>query len=384
VLSATCWGQNGLQDAGGNTSILQGARAGKSISLDVNDSRVSFTWNTSRLGAFGADVVCTELDAKVEAILGDRCRTLAPGDTIDACMERVRRTDRAFKDAEDERAACQARARGPLYGGSNNFTIAFAAQEGKRTLFDDDEFTPGAELHDKLGFTWEVGEGFVGLFGSADLEVVGRKTAQTSPNPDNPNIPLVDSNDDVGTTLDLGMGANWMPVAEAGVFGISAQWERNWNVPVAQQTSQVCGIQTVGTSDDTPTTISKCSQRFVGPVKGGNGGVFRFDWVSPRWNPSTGKLDSIEQVPTHLSDEDFELFKTGVAGALIFGSQIRIRDDVKPEYNIAVGPALFKAYQPLAIIGAVLFEFDDLSNSSGQAPDFSDKFAVRLYIGAPF
>jgi hypothetical protein len=53
-----------------------------------------------------------------------------------------------------------------------------------------------------------------------------------------------------------------------------------------------------------------------------------------------------------------------------------------PVYHAALGPALYAPLDPSRIVGALLFELDDLTNVGGL--DWSDRFSVRLYIGVPF
>ncbi len=56
----------------------------------------------------------------------------------------------------------------------------------------------------------------------------------------------------------------------------------------------------------------------------------------------------------------------------------------KTAFNISFGPALYAPLAPDNIIGAFLFEVNDLSNASGDVPKRSDRFSIRLYIGVPF
>jgi hypothetical protein len=51
-----------------------------------------------------------------------------------------------------------------------------------------------------------------------------------------------------------------------------------------------------------------------------------------------------------------------------------------PRYNVAVGPMLHPGLKPLNVVGALLFEVSDITDSSA----WRDRFSVRLYLGLPF
>ena len=70
--------------------------------------------------------------------------------------------------------------------------------------------------------------------------------------------------------------------------------------------------------------------------------------------------------------------------AVIGAVSTDLRQYTRTAYNIAVGPAVTAPLMPDNIIGALMLEVDDVTDASGQAPTFADRFAVRLYIGVPF
>lgn len=70
--------------------------------------------------------------------------------------------------------------------------------------------------------------------------------------------------------------------------------------------------------------------------------------------------------------------------AMIGAVSTDLRQYARTAYNIAIGPAVTPPLMPDNIVGALMLEVDDVTDASGQAPTFADRFAVRLYIGVPF
>ncbi len=462
ALAPRAMAQNGLESASGETSLFQSSEGGFAIALDANDAKVSFTMNSSFFG-FGAPRLiddferapcgreereaekarkaCEDPDSRCsqahKSSLAE-CKKKPTSAEKDACTERAddtrlecqegcyaseartlltcqneirkslpcgaeldafRATYKLCKGTKgcaqkelDEYSKCADQQR--LVGWSNNLTLSFAAQDGERDLFSSGEFTPGVELTEKLGYQTELGDlGVVSGFFSGNVNVVDRKTAEES------GEDVFKLSDTTGTTLQLGLGANWTPTPKTGTFGISGSWERNWNVPEAIKTSDVCVLKTQGTdTKGNPVTVSKCDDRYVGPIETNNGAVFRVDWASPRFRIGSWRAYSPGQIvySKELSSAEMDALTSGddpfsssgilsnVSLGLIASSSVEVRDGSKPVYDFAIGPALYKAFQPLGILGAVLFEFNDINNASDEAPSFSDKFFVRLYVGVPF
>lgn len=70
--------------------------------------------------------------------------------------------------------------------------------------------------------------------------------------------------------------------------------------------------------------------------------------------------------------------------SLLASASTEVADGAKPLHSVAAGPMLHPPLTPLKVIAGVLFELNDLTNATGDAPDWEDRFAIRLYIGVPF
>lgn len=96
--------------------------------------------------------------------------------------------------------------------------------------------------------------------------------------------------------------------------------------------------------------------------------------------------DSLQEV-RDLRDKLFkaeELTSNAPQVSLLASASTAVSDGSKPIHSVAVGPMLHPPLTPLKVIAGVLFELDDLTNATGEAPEWADRFAVRLYIGVPF
>lgn len=53
-------------------------------------------------------------------------------------------------------------------------------------------------------------------------------------------------------------------------------------------------------------------------------------------------------------------------------------------YDFAVRPGVFAPNRATGLLGAILFELSDFTNSTGDSPNFGDQFGVRLHLGLPW
>ena len=79
-----------------------------------------------------------------------------------------------------------------------------------------------------------------------------------------------------------------------------------------------------------------------------------------------------------------ELASNAPQVSLLASASTEVAEGAKPIHSIAFGPMLHPPFTPLKVIAGVLFELDDLTNATGDAPGWEDRFAIRLYIGVPF
>lgn len=85
-----------------------------------------------------------------------------------------------------------------------------------------------------------------------------------------------------------------------------------------------------------------------------------------------------------LLNESVEVVSNIPTLSLLASASTEVADGANPIYSVAAGPMLHPPFTPLKVIAGVLFELDDLTNATGNAPDWEDRFAIRLYIGVPF
>lgn len=72
------------------------------------------------------------------------------------------------------------------------------------------------------------------------------------------------------------------------------------------------------------------------------------------------------------------------AVSFLFSGSANTTHGDPPVYSVAAGPLLHPSFTPMKVVAAVLFELQDLTNATGEAPTFRDRFGIRLYIGVPF
>lgn len=258
----------------------------------------------------------------------------------------------------------------------NNLTATIATQKGKRDLFSKGEFRPGFEILERLILVnnrpksdrqQDLG-GYTATFISVGFDFTLLKTVDY----EDAAKTQLKLDEKVGRTLKLGLGFNWAPTDQY-VFGASANYLRNWSMPIQSRAKTACVEKAQGTnSQGEPVTVSDCSERYFGGVRNDNGGQFRLDFVGPRLN--------IRKIPADAKKEENLPPEIGPIVAL----SAEVRDRRKPQYNFGLGPALYKGGRPNEIVAAILFELNDFTNGSGEFPDVSDRFAIRLYIGLPF
>lgn len=70
--------------------------------------------------------------------------------------------------------------------------------------------------------------------------------------------------------------------------------------------------------------------------------------------------------------------------SLLAAASTQVAQGAKPIHSVAAGPMLHPSLTPLKVVAGLLFELDDLTNATGEAPDWEDRFAIRLYVGVPF
>lgn len=85
-----------------------------------------------------------------------------------------------------------------------------------------------------------------------------------------------------------------------------------------------------------------------------------------------------------LLDQSVEVVSNTPTLSFLASASTEVADGAKPIHSVAAGPMLHPPFTPLKVIAGVLFELDDLTNATGDAPDWEDRFAIRLYIGVPF
>ena len=335
LLTVPAWAQQNLRTADGTTSIVDRGR-GWTLSFDVKDSGLG---------------VAHSFD-----------RSVYVGDTI----------------------------AGPFH----NFSLVAAAQAGKRDLFASGDFVPGLNVNERLGYRWTFlgslpeDAQFVATYVDLKLGISEQKTATVT---NGANGPVIDFDTTAASALGLGGGVSWWPSSKVGMLGLSGRWGYSWDKSEAAAPSEVCKTSLTGVdSSGNPVTISDCSDRFVGRVNDAQEGQIRFDWASPRWDFTGEQLvvaygEDITKLPPDVqADVKRQRDSWLPAVGLLVSTSMDLREHQKPRYNAAIGPILYRGGMPDAVIGALLFEFTDFTETSPALDDFSDIFSVRLYVGLPF
>jgi len=249
-----------------------------------------------------------------------------------------------------------------------NLKVTLAAQKGKRDLFTKGDIVPGIALEGRQGwafYSMKLGCGpcrgrFAAVYLSGSVEAANRKIAQREASG------IFSLREETGTTGSIGLGAEFAPsICHTLGLQVAPQWSRR--IPVAKTTQQVCVTRQVGIDEKgNPVVVSDCTERFVGPLADRRGLAVRMDYRGPRW-PNTAKT------PADL----------GATVSILGAVSMAAIDGQRPQYNVALGPGVF-APNSQKLVGALLLELNDVTNTTGQVPHLSDQLSMRAYVGLPW
>lgn len=247
--------------------------------------------------------------------------------------------------------------------------LAFAAQKGKRALFDKGQFTPGVNFEPGFAFFWEdkincAGSGdidaphgysalYLGFVGS----IVGNDVALF------PNGAVATLETDSTKSASATVAFNRY-FGRGQTVGLSIQGGKEWLSPGDDDPLQTCTLAQSGADKDgNSVSAADCKDRFIGPLRDLNTFKVRIDYLA-KLRPIAWKDKPQIGIYTSLST-------TG-------------QSDLNTVYNFAIGPTLHPKGQPGRLLGAFLIEARDFTNANGKRPDPKDRWSARLYATIPF
>lgn len=164
------------------------------------------------------------------------------------------------------------------------------------------------------------------------------------------------------TDLALAVGGNWAFTDDL-VLGISLIGIHSLNTSLGLTKRTVCTSETNWvSSDEEPTTVADCENRYWGAPDNKYQGQIRADFF---YRPKVFKKKDKPSI--------------GILGAI----SVSPAEGFRPAWNISLGPSVHAADSPNTTLFAVLFEFIDMTNSLGNSENIGDIFQLRAYIGVP-
>ena len=248
--------------------------------------------------------------------------------------------------------------------------LTLAADKGSRDLYVAGDLVPGGTIELRVGRTDNFrrsGGGFWALYAAASYDVTEWSVAEQGA------VDTLLLSEKTGSTLGLGLGTQFAP-GERTVLGLQATAQWNREVPLAPRPSQVAVIRQMGfDAAGNAVVVTDLSDRFVGPTTDDRSGNFRLDFTGPRWD-----LASWEVAPNPAET------RLPPTVAIMAAVSATVFEHALPMYDFAIGPGVFAPDRATGLLGAILFELSDFTNSTGESPNFGDQFGVRLHLGLPW
>jgi hypothetical protein len=191
------------------------------------------------------------------------------------------------------------------------------------------------------------------VFVSAGYRSTQRKLAEFAEDTNTVHLSETVQRDVSGTVgLNLALGSQ----AQMGVAG----WiRREWSSPGVTPPVEVC-VQTVGGG----IVVPSCESRYVVPLQDYWAGQVRADVL---WNVvALGGARSQPQL------------------ALLGSTSLDVGQEAAARWNVGAGVGVAPREYPGQVIVVLLLELYDVTDANGQAPDFTDRFVVRVVLGVPF
>jgi len=254
--------------------------------------------------------------------------------------------------------------------------LAVAAKKGKRSLLSSGSFVPGFDLSFTAARFFEhgfappakcpsgdngfdvVSNGYDALFLSLVSEIADRKTVEVSSSGANK---LTTMQEVAGPSLGLKGGWNHA-FGSARILGLDLEGVHDWKTVGDDDPSSVCTQSAAGVDKNgNVVTVQQCEDRFIGPLPDAWHGRARVDWTQKLWRAPKG----------------------GPAIGFLAAASLTTRSTKAPTYGFVLGPTLHPKDKPSNILGAMLFEVTDLTNSTHKHPTVLKMLNVRLVLGLP-
>ncbi len=235
---------------------------------------------------------------------------------------------------------------------------AAAARKGQWDMFAEFAFNPGFELGGRFSAVLG-GQGAAAdvISLTAGLASTQRKMALLVQYRDTALVTLSEEQQrDLGATLGFNHG-----FGPGTALGLAATVVREHGSPGVLRPVGVC---VPGVVEGRPVRVEVCSLRYTQPLE-------------DRWR-GQGRADLTLRLVT--------LGSSGLQPhlAAVLGGSIDFRPDVREVVNLGAGAAVGMDRYPGQVLGVLLFELRDAFDANGQAPEFLDRFGVRIVIGVPF
>jgi hypothetical protein len=245
-----------------------------------------------------------------------------------------------------------------------DLTFAISAKEGRRSLFAGGEITPGILASVMYNSMHNLDHGqAAGVPGTESLNVVswgiGPNIAWKSIDTWEEQGDIVELNDESSVALGIEAGVAWTrPRYE---LGLSFGGARRWNSTGLDKPSNVCvESRSEVDAEGDPVVISRCSERYAGPLS----------------------EDTITETRLDIGYRLANAMSTSVS--IVGGGSLNTLSDADPYWSFRFGPVVHPARSPHQTLFAVLATFTDITDANDRdLRFFKDIFSIQLYLGIP-